>query len=170
MSRASATLLNRAAGPKGVPAAARSCQGRDPNMFKLRSQRRTASPAAAVVMAEPLEGRRLFAAVVHFSDADADAREAGLDRGTWVISRSGSTAASLAVQYTVGGSATNGVDYQTLSGTLTIPAGNSSASLVVIPKDDAAVEGTETVSVTLEATSAYTLGSPATATAPILDN
>lgn len=139
-------------------------------MFKLRPQRRTAIPApAAVVMAEPLEGRRLFAAV-YFSDADADAREAGLDRGTWVISRSGSTDASLAVEYTVGGTATNGVDYEPLPGSITIPAGQSSVPLVVIPKDDALVEGTETVTVTLTATHAYTLGSPNAVSAPILDN
>ena len=108
--------------------------------------------------------------VVRFSDAEADAREQGLDRGTWAISRSGSTAAPLVVRYTVGGTATNGVDYQTLSGELTIPAGSTTAALVIVPKDDTLVEGTETVTVTITKTDAYTLGSPAAATAPIADN
>jgi N-acetylneuraminic acid mutarotase len=137
--------------------------------------RGTASPAFDVTFRVTDSGDGPTAAegdvpVVHFSDADADAREQGLDRGTWAISRTGGTAEPLTVRYAVTGTATNGVDYETLSGTLTIAAGRSTASLVVAPKDDALVEGTETVTITLLNQDGYTLGSPAAATAPILDN
>jgi hypothetical protein len=109
-------------------------------------------------------------AVVSFSDNSADAKEAGLDKGTFVISRTGSTASALTVSYNVGGNATNGVDYNTLSGAITIPAGRSSVSLVITPKDDSAVEGTENIVLTINAGSGYAVGSPATATCPIADN
>ena len=42
-----------------------------------------------------------------------NASEAGPTSGTFRVTRTGSTAAALKVNYTVGGSATNGVDYTT---------------------------------------------------------
>jgi N-acetylneuraminic acid mutarotase len=108
--------------------------------------------------------------VVSFSDNTADAAEANLDKGTFVVSRSGSTSAPLNVAYNVSGSATNGLDYQQLSGTITIPTGASSAQLVVFPKDDSAAEGTENVVLTIIAGNGYSVGSPAGATCPIADN
>lgn len=108
--------------------------------------------------------------VVTFSDSSADAKEAGLNRGTFVLSRTGSTGAPLAVAYNVSGSAGNAVDYQQLSGTVTIPAGRSSVNLVITPKDDALVEGTENVVLTIIPGNGYLVGSTATATCPILDN
>ena len=47
------------------------------------------------------------------------------------------------------GTATSGADYPALSGTMTIPAGQTSATINVPVIDDAASEGTETVLVTL---------------------
>src|SRR5205814_621961 len=65
---------------------------------------------------------------------DASASESG-DTGTFTISRTGSTAAALTVNYSIGGSADNGVDYQSLSGSVTISAGSSSAAVIVTPID-----------------------------------
>ena len=142
----------------------------------------------AVVPIELLEGRVLMhggshsvadpgelttnatGTVVYFSDTQADAKEAGLDKATWVVSRTGSTSQSLTVKYTIGGTATNGVDYQSLSGSIIIAAGRTSANLVVVPKDDTAVEGTETVNVTLAGGTGYSVGSPSAVSAPLLDN
>jgi N-acetylneuraminic acid mutarotase len=107
---------------------------------------------------------------VTFSDNAADAKEAGLDMGTFVISRTGSTTSSLTVAYNVSGNATNGVDYQTLSGSITIPAGKSSVNLVITPKDDTLAEGTENIVLTLIAGASYNVGSASTATCPIIDN
>jgi N-acetylneuraminic acid mutarotase len=93
-------------------------------------------------------GRELGVPLVSFSDPTADAAEPG-DPGVWTVRRTGSTAQALTVKYTVGGSATNGEDYDTLTGTLVIPAGKSEVELVVDVKDDDKVESTEVVSVTL---------------------
>lgn len=109
-------------------------------------------------------------ATVSFSDSSADAKEAGLDKGTFVISRTGSTSSSLSVAYNVSGSATNGVDYQALSGSITFPAGKSSVSLIITPKDDSLAEGTENVVITLNPGSSYNVGSISSATCPIFDN
>ncbi|NIP86672.1 MAG: hypothetical protein GTO03_14365, partial [Planctomycetales bacterium] len=69
--------------------------------------------------------------------------------------------------YTLGGTAIAGVDYEGepgLSGTMTIPAGQSAATITITPVDDEEVEVAETVELTLQSSSQYTLGSPATAT------
>jgi len=55
------------------------------------------------------------------------------------------------VSYTVGGTASAGSDYSTLSGSVTVTAGNTTAVIPVAVQDDSIVEGTETVSVTLTA-------------------
>jgi predicted outer membrane repeat protein len=107
---------------------------------------------------------------ISISASDASAAEQGQDSATFVIARSGSTAASLTVLYTVGGIATAGNDYSTLSGNLTIPAGAASASINVLPIDDASVENPEPVIVTLSANANYVIGTPASATAIIADN
>src|SRR6185312_15740098 len=70
----------------------------------------------------------------------------------------------------LGGTAVNGTDYQTLSGTVTIPAGAVSAPITVTPMDDTQVEGDETVVLTLSADAAYDVGAPGSATVTIADN
>ena len=65
---------------------------------------------------------------------------------------------SLTVAYQLSGDATNGVDYSTLSGTITIPAGQQSVSLVVDALSDALVEGDESVIVELKSGSGYDVG------------
>jgi len=102
--------------------------------------------------------------------SDASASEGGANPGTFTISRSGSTTSSLTVRYSVGGTALNGNDYATLSGSVAIPAGSSTATLTVSPVDDSSVEGNETIVLTLSADAAYTVGSPSSATVTIADN
>ncbi|MGB8170381.1 MAG: Calx-beta domain-containing protein [Chthoniobacteraceae bacterium] len=72
---------------------------------------------------------------------------------SFAVTRSGDLSQSLAVNYTVGGTATPGVDYAALSGVVTIPAGSAQASILVDPYT--AFSGTtETVSITLNPPSA----------------
>ena len=87
--------------------------------------------------------------VVSIVATDAVAAEAGLDTGTFTVSRDGTTTAPLTVNYAVGGTAINGMDYQLLSGSLTISAGQASGTIVVTPIDDSLFEGNETVIVKL---------------------
>jgi len=107
---------------------------------------------------------------VTIAATDSSAAEAGLDPGTFRVSRTGSTASPLTVFYTVGGSATNGTDYQSLSGSVTIPGGSSTALITVTPIDDSLMEGSESVVVQLQVNAAYTIGSPSSATVMIADN
>jgi hypothetical protein len=101
---------------------------------------------------------------------DANASEPGSDTGKFTFTRTGSTSASLAVKYTLAGSATNGTDYNTLNGSVTILAGAATATVTVTPKDDLLPEAKETVIATLAAGSGYTIGSAKTATVSIADN
>jgi subtilisin-like proprotein convertase family protein len=69
--------------------------------------------------------------------------------GRFAVRRLGSLEEDLTVYYDLPGTATNGVDYQELPGSITIPAGVHDAGFKLIPIDDEEVEGEETVEVTL---------------------
>jgi len=92
---------------------------------------------------------------VTISPTDDVARETGSSSGMFTVSRVGSLAANLVVNYAVAGTAINGVDYNTLSGSVTIPAGRTSATITVTPVDDALVEGDETIVISLTSSPAY---------------
>lgn len=108
-------------------------------------------------------------ASVEIFGSDATARETGPDKAAFKVTRSGSLVRSLSVPYKVSGVATNGQDYQLLSGTLTIPAGQASALIEVIPIPDKQIEEAETVIVALPPSPSYVLGPNKTATARISD-
>jgi hypothetical protein len=96
--------------------------------------------------------------------------EAGALASSFVVSRSASLPTPLTVSYAVSGTATPGLDYVPLSGSVTIPANQLNAVIVVTPIDDLLAESSETVTVTLTQGVAYTVGSPASATLSITDN
>lgn len=102
--------------------------------------------------------------------SDNNASETGKDPGTFTISRTGKTTNPLNVKYTLGGTATEGTDYDELPGIRTIPAGKSSADTVITPVDDAEVEGDETVVITISSDPKYQIGNPMSATLTIVDN
>jgi hypothetical protein len=81
------------------------------------------------------------------------------DPGVFTITRTGSTASSLTVAYALPNGpqrADNGVDYETLTGSVTIPSGSSTAEVIVRPIDDNALEGPEFVYLQLTGASATT--------------
>jgi hypothetical protein len=102
----------------------------------------------------------------------------GTNTATFTVRRSGPTNASLRVYYAIGGTASNGADYVTLPGVVTIPAGRRSAEIRVVPIDDTIPEHLETVALRLmlpplpldPADSPYTIGRPGDAAAFIVDN
>jgi hypothetical protein len=102
--------------------------------------------------------------------SDATAGEAGPDAGAFTVSRTGPTTAPMAVALLVSGMATEGVDYETLGGSITIPAGAASAAVVVTPIDDALIEGAETVVVTVGPGPAYAVVTPGIAALQIADD
>ncbi|MBI2933792.1 MAG: hypothetical protein HYY16_19280, partial [Planctomycetes bacterium] len=105
---------------------------------------------------------------VNISASDASASETGPDPGSFTVTRTGSTAAALMVDFTVGGTAA-GTDYAMLGSPVMIPAGSPSATITVSPIDDFLAEGSETVVLTLAAGS-YTIVAPNAATITIDDN
>lgn len=108
---------------------------------------------------------------VTISAVDANATE-NSDPGQFLVTRTGSTKNSLTVNYTIGGTATNGTDYDSISGSVVIPAGETSATISIntAGKDDAVYEGNETVILALVAGNTYTVGSENTGTVAIADN
>jgi galactose oxidase-like protein/Calx-beta domain-containing protein/Kelch motif protein len=107
---------------------------------------------------------------VSVSATDAAASEAGPNAGTFTLSRTGSTSSALTVNFVLSGTATNGTDYAAIGTSRTIAAGQSSATVTVTPIVDAAVEGAETVVLTLSTNAAYIVGSPSNATVTIADS
>ena len=80
--------------------------------------------------------------------AASDGTESGIP-GVFTVQRTGDTGQPLAVSYCISGTATNGVDYQRLSGTVTIPASQSSAQIEVVPIDNLLEGADKNVTVTL---------------------
>ena len=103
--------------------------------------------------------------------------EAGPVSGLFTVTQTKASSVDTVISYIVGGTATSGIDYSVLSGSVTIPAGATTAAIAVPVIDDNVVEPTETVTVTLTAMTAgnagVTLDSTAanlTASLNIVDN
>ncbi len=97
-----------------------------------------------------------------------NAAERGLVPGTFTVTRSGALTSALTVAYTVSGNAAVGADYASLSGSVTIPANQASATITVTPLSDSLAEGDETVTLTLASGLASTFAN-ANATVTIHD-
>jgi hypothetical protein len=127
---------------------------------------------------------RTLPPVVSVEATDPEAAEVGAngtpDTATFTFRRTGPTGRALVVFYSVDGTAENGADYRQIGNRVIIPPGASSAPVVVEPIDDRLVEGTETVSVTIEPPllhsasilpiEYYVIGEDRTARAGIRDN
>ena len=105
---------------------------------------------------------------------DSEAQEEGTATASFRISHDGNTAISHTVNYQIAtgnGQAVNGEDYEELSGSVTIPEGQNYVDLAIKSKEDLLVEGTETITITIEDVDGN-LGTQdnQTATVNILDN
>ncbi len=80
------------------------------------------------------------------------------------------TGSSVTVDYTVGGTATAGTDYQALSGSVSIADGMQELNVNVIITDDSEDEQDETIIVTLESNDEVTASSQNSATFTITDD
>ncbi len=107
---------------------------------------------------------------VTIAATDANAAEQNRDVGVFRVTRTGATTAALTVNFSMGGTATNGSDFDSLNGSVVIPIGQLSATVTVRPIDDTIVDANETVSVTLSANAAYQLGTTTAGTITIADN
>ncbi len=69
--------------------------------------------------------------------------------GVFRVTQSAVSSTNTVVNYTISGTAVAGTDYTTLTGSVTILAGQTTADITVAVLNDAILEGTEAVSVTL---------------------
>lgn len=83
--------------------------------------------------------------------SDANAADAGLDTAVFSVVQSAGSTGAITVNYTVGGTATSGSDFNALPGSVTIPDGQSSVNITLTPIDDALLESDETVTLALQA-------------------
>ena len=112
------------------------------------------------------------AGIIQFSSASYTVNEGGSTATISVNRTSGSAGAVTVNSATSNGTATAGQDYTATAGTLSWANGDSSAKTITIPiTDDSAVEGSETVNITLSnPTGGVVIGSPNPAVLTIDDN
>jgi hypothetical protein len=109
--------------------------------------------------------------VVSIVASDSSAAESGPAPSAFTVTRSsGDPSLPVIVSYTVGGTATAGADYVALSGSVTILAGQASATIIITPIDDQVHESAETVLVTLASGTGYSVGTPSGASLTIIDD
>ncbi|OLH46520.1 hemagglutinin [Xanthomonas oryzae pv. oryzae] len=77
---------------------------------------------------------------------------------------------ALSIGFGVGGTATSGTDYAAVNSPLVIAAGQTTGTITINPTADSTVEPDETVVISLNAGSGYTVGSPNSATGTILND
>jgi hypothetical protein len=124
-----------------------------------------------IIMDSNKSVRANFEPTVSIAATDASAGETAANNGSFTVSRTGATSASLRVFYsTTGSTASSGTDYAALPGYVDIPSGQSSALISVVVIDDDAVEDSETVRLTITDVGQYIVGSPSNATVTISDN
>jgi hypothetical protein len=116
---------------------------------------------------------------VSVSASDASGAETAADPLSYVVTRSGAATGSLTIALSWTGTALFGTDYAvtvtggTLSATgstLTLAAGSASATITVTPVNDTLAEPSETVILGIGTSSAYTVGTPASASGTIADD
>lgn len=110
------------------------------------------------------------------TDSSASENNPMFSTGRFTFTRTGPISNSLPVFFALSGTAQNGFDYALTSNVVIIPPGSSNAHLLLTPIDDAEVEPTENVVLTVipppPGTFAppYLIGSPSNATVLIQDN
>ena len=86
------------------------------------------------------------------------ASEAGNSAGRFTLSRNGPVTSTVTVNYTVSGTATAGVDYVALPGSIVFDAESSTKTIDIIPLSDSFIESGETIIITITPNSNYAVG------------
>jgi len=121
------------------------------------------SVAEAIIRDNDSGGERVMVSTYNQSPSESGAT------GTFYLSRVG-TSGNLTVKYAMSGTATNGVDYQNLTGSVVIPDTQRGVNLVLTPINDTLAEGTETATLTILQGAGYSPDRPAAATFELADN
>ncbi len=96
----------------------------------------------------------------------------GSDNGVFTIDlgTTNGTGAPILVNYSIGGTATNTTDYVTIGNSVSIPDQARTATVTIDPIDDALLESSETVVLTLSPSASYGLGAQTSAQVDLADN
>ncbi len=96
--------------------------------------------------------------------------EDGATNLVYTFTLSDAAVTDVMVNYSSGGTATSGTDYASVTGTATILAGATKATISINPIADFRAEADETVIITALSGTGYTVGVPASATGSILND
>jgi Ca2+-binding RTX toxin-like protein len=96
--------------------------------------------------------------------------EDGTTNLTYTFTRTGDLTNSLSVNYSIGGTASNGTDYGNIGTSVSFAANSNTATVIVDPTADNVVEPDETVSLTLTSDPSYVLGTIAPVTGTITND
>ncbi|BCU13824.1 beta strand repeat-containing protein [Microcystis aeruginosa] len=102
--------------------------------------------------------------------APSSVTEDGTSNLIYIFTRTGVTSNALTVNYSIGGTATNGTDYTLLPTSVTFEANFTTATVTVDPTADTTVEADETVALTLTAGTDYTIGTTTPVTGTITND
>ncbi|MFM6603642.1 MAG: beta strand repeat-containing protein, partial [Microcystis panniformis] len=129
--------------------------------------------SGVVSFADPFNDDRLVPSSTPFitlAVSPTSVTEDGTSNLIYTFSRTGSTTSPLTVNYTIGGTASNGTDYTNIGTSVTFAAGSSTATVTVDPTPDSTPEDHETVSLTLASGTGYNIGTTAAVTGTIFDD
>jgi hypothetical protein len=98
----------------------------------------------------------------------ADAYKFGAQPGSIVVTCIGGSDLNLVVDYAIGGTASNGVNYSSITSLVTC-ADSTPSTIAILPLQDGMVDGDKTVVLTLSNSTAYNLTTPTSATVTIHD-
>ncbi|WP_287738211.1 Calx-beta domain-containing protein, partial [Microcystis sp. M048S1] len=96
--------------------------------------------------------------------------EDGTSNLIYIFMRTGDTTNPLTVNYSIGGTATNGSDYTLLPTSVIFEANSAIATVMVDPTPDTTVENNETVALTLAAGTGYIIGTTNAVTGTITND
>ena len=94
----------------------------------------------------------------------------GRTPGVFTFSRSGDTTSALTVNYSLGGTAVPGQDYNPPVATVTLPAGVTNADLAIVPTTSSSLMVTHSVVLTVAPSTNYSAAIPQSALVTILPN
>lgn len=106
---------------------------------------------------------------VSITATNTGASENGPVAGQFTITREGDFDLPLTVNLLISGNATNGLDYQSVASSISIPSGQAGAVISILPYVDTTVEFNETVYIQIADSTGYLTGTAATAQMAIED-